>query len=100
MKRLVISALALGLLTALAPARAETVAPGEPRAERRVAEDAHVRIEESRLRGESQRIVVQPKGGAGTITRAYEIVPSSGARDPSQRGRSQAGARVWQLLSF
>jgi hypothetical protein len=72
----------------------------EPRVERQVLEDDGVRIEELRVRGQTQRIVVRPKVG---IDRAYEILPADAGRDPSQgRGGSQgvAGQRVWQVLSF
>jgi len=83
-------------------ARAPTAAPaatlpGEPTVQRRVAEDDHVRIEETRVRGESQRIVVKPKSAG---VKEYEIEPSTGANDPSQRNRRAAGERVWRLFSF
>jgi hypothetical protein len=79
------------------PVFAQTV---EPRVERRVLEDDGVRIEELRVRGQTQRIVVTPKVG---VDRAYEILPVDASRDPSQgRGGSQgvAGQRVWHVLSF
>jgi hypothetical protein len=69
----------------------------EPRVEHLVTEDDGVRIEELRVRGETQRIVVHPKKG-GT---RYEILPAVGGRDPSQRtGRAGAGQRVWHVLNF
>lgn len=69
----------------------------EPRAAWHIAEDDHVRIEELRVRGESRHITVQPKlPGA----RPYEIVPASGALDPSQRGRRAPGQSQWRVLSF
>jgi hypothetical protein len=71
--------------------------PREPRVERRVAEDDKVRVEELRVRGESQRIVVRPKSPGA---KEYEIVPSSGAVDPSQSYRRPAGASFWRLLNF
>ena len=58
-----------------------------------VQEDDNTRIEELRVRGETQRIVVKSKVGGAP---AYEIVPPNA-------GRSVAGAsgqRVWHLLSF
>ena len=70
---------------------------GEPRVSRQVAEDEHVRIEELRVRGESRQITVQPKLGG---SRPYEIAPSSGALDPSQRGRRAPGTSQWRVLSF
>lgn len=72
----------------------------EPRVERRVVEDEGVRIEELRVRGQTQRIVVHPKKG---VLRAYEVLPLEGGRDPSQTRNGQPGAagkRVWQVLSF
>ena len=69
----------------------------EPRAAWHIAEDDHVRIEELRVRGESRHITVQPKlPGA----RPYEILPASGAQDPSQRGRRPPGQSQWRVLSF
>jgi len=81
----------------LAAAPAQAVQPGEPKVERHVAEDDNVRIEELRVRGESQRIVVRFKGSGA---KEYEIVPTSGAIDPSQQQRRTAGERVWRVLSF
>lgn len=72
----------------------------EPRVQTTVLEDDNVRIEELRVRGQTQRIVVRPKGAAG---RSYEIVPLHAGRDPSLlRAGSQgaAGQRVWNVLSF
>jgi hypothetical protein len=69
----------------------------EPRAAWHVAEDAHVRVEELRVRGESRHITVQPKLPG---VQAYEITPSSGGLDPSQRGRRAPGTSQWRVLSF
>ena len=71
-----------------APARG-----GEPEVKQIVQEDDNTRIEELRVRGETQRIVVQSKVAGAP---AYEIVPGNA-------GRSVAGAtgqRVWHLFSF
>ena len=54
------------------------------------------RIEELRLRGQTQRLAVQPKGGAG---RAYEILQPAAGADASQH-RDAAGQRVWSVVSF
>lgn len=70
-------------------------APTEPATQRLVAEDDQVRIDELRVRGQTQRVTVQPKQGG----RAYDIVPAPGGQDPSQ-GRSTTGQRVWPVLSF
>lgn len=69
---------------------------GEPKVVRTVSEDEAVRIEELRVRGQTQRIVVRSKlAGA----RPYEIVPANGGRDLSQDKRT-VGQRVWSVLSF
>ena len=80
------------------PVHAEEVAQrgGEPKAETKVSEDDQVRIEEVRVRGETQRITVHSKLPG---VKAYEIVPASGGRDLSQDRRG-AGQRVWSLFSF
>jgi len=69
---------------------------GEPAVERKVLEDDGVRIEELRVRGHTQRIVVRSKVGNA---RAYEIVPSGAGRDLSQ-DKGSSGQRVWHVLSF
>jgi hypothetical protein len=78
---------------------AQTAPPPEPRVQRIVLEDEGVRIEELRVRGLTQRVVIKPKNAA-----EYEIVPAAGGRDPSQnRANSNPGAggqRVWNLLKF
>jgi hypothetical protein len=68
----------------------------EPVVVRTVTEDANARIEETRVRGALQRIVVQPKGSAAT----YEITPPTGAVDPSQSAVSRSGERRWRMFSF
>ena len=92
-----VSALLSCLLFAAAPARALDVP--EPKVQRTVVEDEGARIEELRVRGQLQRIVVRPKNAA-----EYEIVAPPGGRDPSQnRANQQPGAggqRVWNLLKF
>lgn len=92
-----LSALVLAV-SAAAPLAAQEVAQrgGEPAVQRTVVEDDGVRIEELRVRGQTQRIVVRSKIGSA---RPYEIVPGSGGRDPTQDKRS-SGQRVWSILSF
>ena len=71
----------------------------EPQVQRTVMEDKGARIEELRVRGQTQRISVQPKGGA----QAYEIIPSDAAREVSEGAgstRGAAGKRVWPVLNF
>lgn len=96
--------LTAALVSALGSASVWAAEPVEPaegkpdaKIERLVGEDDHIRIEETRVRGETQRIVVKLKGSGG---REYEIVPSTGAADPSQRQKAPAGTAFWRLLSF
>jgi hypothetical protein len=72
----------------------------EPKVERIVVEDDYARIEELRIRGQTQRIVVRPKRGT---SRPYEIVPADGARDLTDgphASKGAAGQRVWNVLNF
>jgi hypothetical protein len=104
MNMLLRPALAIGLLIssgwacaqgAAAPAAAS--APAQATSpDLRVVEDDNVRIEETRARGQLQRIVVHTRlGGA----RSYEIIVGSPGRDPS-KDRGAAGQRAWSLLTF
>ena len=62
----------------------------------RVVEDDNVRIEETRSRGQLQRITVHTRlGGA----RSYEIIVGSPGRDLTQE-RGAVGQRAWSLLTF
>ncbi len=70
----------------------------DPSAQHTVVEDDSVRIEELKVRGRSQRIVVKPKNGP-----AYEIIPPHNGPDISQGARGTngaAGKRVWPVLAF
>jgi len=110
--RTAITACTLAASTALlaqnAPAAAASATPaaprvvhvGEPKVEYIVLEDEGTRIEELRVRGASQRIVVTPKVGT---TKSYEIITGDGSRDLSpgvNTSRGAAGQRVWHVLSF
>ena len=94
MKQLTLALLLLG-----ASAQAQVKDAPEPKVERTVIQDEGARIEELRVRGQVQRVVVKPKNAA-----EYEIVAPPGGRDPSQnRANQQPGAggqRVWNLLKF
>lgn len=94
-----------GLLALAAAAFAQTATPpvdaapgraGEPKVEHQVSEDDNVRIEETKVRGQTQNITVHTKRPG---VKPYEVIPSSGARDPSQAG-DPAGQRVWNVLKF
>ena len=81
-------------------ATAEIRRDGEPAVKRTVIEDEGARIEELRVRGEAQRIVVSPKFG---IRKSYEIMTGDAARDAfdgTGGARSSAGKRVWNVLQF
>src|SRR5262245_34693573 len=97
------SALLFGLVSALAMpviAQEATPTPGtpEPNVRHAVVEDDAVRIEELRVRGLTQRIVVQPKRGPA---KSYEVLPADAQRDRSQPGAiGAAGQRVWNAMSF
>ena len=68
----------------------------DPQVQRLVSEDQQVRIDELRVRGQTQRLTVSPKGGSG---RDYEILQPAPGQDLSQR-RDAAGQRVWPVLTF
>jgi hypothetical protein len=101
MKSLVTACLALfcaGLAAAQpAPAAAVAASAGEPAVKRTVVEDDGVRVEELRVRGQTQSIVVRSKAGGGA--KPYEIVTVDGARDLS-KDRGAAGHSVWRLFGF
>ncbi len=88
MKRLPVALLLLALL----PAWAESP---EPAVERKTSEDDQVRIEELKVRGQTQRITVKNKSGQLKGSQ-YDIVPVTPARDPSQPGQG-GGQRVWSF---
>ena len=84
------------------PARPGPDAPGrepiEPNVQHIVIEGKNTRVEEVRVRGQTQSITVKNKDAP-----AYEIVVGDGSRDMSSDAGAQKGAagqRVWRLLSF
>ena len=78
-----------------ASAAATPVGRAEPHVLKEVTEDDAVRIEETRVRGQTRRLTVQPKiKGMG----AYEIVPPEPGRDPAQDPK--AGKRVLFTIGF
>ncbi|MBL8350554.1 MAG: hypothetical protein JNL87_09585 [Burkholderiaceae bacterium] len=68
----------------------------EPNVQHIVAEDDKVRVEELRVRGQTQRITVNPKVEGA---KSYEIHTRPGGSDPS-KGREGVGQSLWQLFSF
>lgn len=82
---------------ASAPAAAASAARGPSEvAQVTVIEDKNVRIEETRLRGQAQRITVQSKLGP---TRPYEILVGPSGRDP-MKDHGSAGQSAWSLFDF
>ena len=86
-------------------APAETIAPTaaqrpDQRIERIHIEDAGSRIDELRVGGETQSIVVSPKGGMP----AYDVVPDRGNSQLTRGERGSTGntggTRVWKVLGF
>ena len=72
----------------------------EPNIKRTVIEDRGSKIEELRVRGQAQRIVVTPKVGT---QKSYEIITDSSSRemyDGSGASRGAVGKRVWNVLNF
>lgn len=71
----------------------------DAKVEQIVQEDDKVRIEETRVRGLTQKVVVKRKDG----TPEYEILLGDTGKDiPVRQGadRGGAGQRVWRVLSF
>lgn len=90
------------IATAQQPARPASDPRGVPeaRVQRIVVEDDNARIDELRVRGQTQRIVVKPKR---TAMRSYEVITGDGSRDLSPghgSTRGAAGQRVWNVLVF
>ena len=104
------SKLALALLWACSPVWAQgTAVPlvadvppmrSEPNIKHTVIEDGGSKIEELRVRGQVQRLVVTPKIGTSV---PYEIIVGPGGGDPLERtggARAAVGKRVWNVLAF
>lgn len=100
-----VAALAIALAVVGMPSRAQEAiaeprATPEPKVEHIVVEDKGSKIEELRVRGQTQRIVVTPKVGT---SKRYEIIPADGSRemfDGANTSRGAAGKRVWNVLDF
>ncbi|MCH7343961.1 hypothetical protein LZ017_11280 [Pelomonas sp. CA6] len=93
------------LLLAAAPAWASAQSQTakevpEPKVQHLIQEDDQVRVEELRVRGQTQQVTVTPKNSR---LPAYEIQAGEGGRDVPLRsgeGRGTAGQRVWRLFNF
>jgi len=68
----------------------------EPKVQRSVTEDNGARVDELRVRGQTQRIVVHSKIASAP---EYEVGTTTDGRDTSQDKRSD-GRTLWRLLSF
>jgi hypothetical protein len=78
---------------------ADDKAAHEPIVKRTVIDDKHNHIEELRVRGQLQKVTVQPKDGSPS----YEIVTGAGSHDlptAASNSRGATGQRVWNLLHF
>lgn len=85
--------------TKVAVSAAADEAAGEPAVRHTVIEDGRTRIDELRVRGQLQRVTVDPKGRAPS----YEIITGDGSRDLSEgagTSRGATGKRVWNVLRF
>jgi hypothetical protein len=91
--------------TALAAAAADHAAsspadPADPAragaVDKRVIEDGKVRIEETRVRGQTQSVTVTSKLPG---VKAYEVIQPPLGKDPSQ-DKGAAGKRTWSLFDF
>ena len=80
---------------ASAAASTGAAAKGASNTNRRVIEDDNVRVEETRVRGQLQRVTVHSK----TTGKDYEVIVGPAGRDPSQK-RDAAGNAAWSLFSF
>ncbi len=72
----------------------------EGKVEQIVNEDDKVRIEETRVRGLTQKVVVKNKDSKAP---EYEILLGDTGRDiPTRQGadRGNAGSRVWRIFNF
>lgn len=100
--RLLLHPLALLAVAAGSLATQPALAADTPDAkvERIVLEDDAIRIDELKVRGQTQKVTVQPKNSKAP---AYEIVMGDGSRELSAgpgSNRGAVGQRVWRVLSF
>ena len=93
----------LAASAAAAPAVAAAAAASEPvdhakagAVDKRVIEDSKVRIEETRVRGQTQSVTVSSKLPG---VKAYEVIQPPLGKDPSQ-DKGAAGKRTWSLFDF
>ncbi len=87
---------AASLLAACASGPGSAPGSADAAVQRLVNEDDHVRIDELRVRGQTQRLSVQNKD---SVAPGYDILPPTGGHDPS-KSKDAAGQRVWPVLTF
>ncbi|WP_271010117.1 hypothetical protein [Paucibacter sp. B51] len=83
-----------------APAAAAADGVADARVTVTVIEDDSTRIEETRVRGQTQKVTVQSKNSK---LPSYEIIMGDGSRDLSAgpgSTRGAAGKRVWNVFNF
>ena len=76
---------------------------GEPEVRHTVIEGETTTIDELKVRGFTQRIVVTTKTANGARGSSYEIITGDGSRDlgdGANTSRGAAGKRVWRILDF
>ncbi len=99
------------MVLCIASALAQTPSPASPtsdsrvvtpegnvrndRIQRIVTQDRNAKVEELRVREQTQHITVTPATGA-----PYEVIPSDNARDATDTRGSSAGKTVWRVLTF
>ena len=92
---------ALATPTALAAEVSEASGPiADAKVVETVIEDDSTRIEELRVRGQTQKVTAQPKNSK---LPSYEIIMGDGSRDLSPGAgttRGASGRRVWSVLNF
>ena len=80
----------------LASAAQAAAASAPSPTEKKVIEDDKVRIEETRLRGQTQNVTVHSKLPG---VKPYEVIMPPLGKDPSQ-DKGAAGKRTWLLFDF
>jgi hypothetical protein len=81
-------------------AAAQATERGEPNVKYTLIEDEGSKIDELRVRGQLQHVIVTPKVG---FTKRYEIIVSRSGRDPvdgTGGANGALGKRVWNVLDF
>ena len=90
------AAVTAALRPAATPLPASAAAAASSPFEKRVLEDEHVRIEEGRVRGQTQVVTVQSKIPG---VKPYEVIMPALGKDPSQ-DKGAAGKRTWSIFDF